>query len=281
MRPDRVTSVAALLVLSLTLPLSGAKGSVVVDLSFTPSDEIQDVRPKDLEASALQVPLSFEVLTDARSGDRTLIAENREDDAPIPMFTYSDVPAFVTNGMKTCFVRWGGIEKADAPKRVRGELVRLFVVETGRYRSEIQARLRLVDASATVLWEGSVVGAAEKYGRSRKPENYREVISDTVMDLTAKLLADPGFRAAWAGKRAEGTTAGPAAARKAPRRLEPEAAKGEVLALMKEGFAEATLVEYARGTELTRPLSADEMIAWKRAGIPQPVIAAFLAPAPE
>ncbi|MCE7958598.1 MAG: hypothetical protein DYH06_11775 [Acidobacteria bacterium ACB2] len=279
MRSGFLTSLATLLV--LTAPLAGAKGSVVVDLAFTPSDEIQDVRPKDLDASALQVPLAFELLSDARSGDRTRIAENREDDAPIPMFTHSDVPGFVTAAMKTCFVRWGGIEKADAPKRLRGELVRLFVVETGRYRSEMQARLRLEDAAGKVLWEGSLVGAAEKYGRSRKPENYREVISDTVMDLTAKLLADPGFRAAWVGRPAGAAGEGAAPAGRAQRRLEPEAAKAEVLALMREGFAEATLVDYARGTELTRALSAAEMIDWKRAGIPQAVISAFLAPAPE
>lgn len=279
MRSRILAPLATLLVLAG--PLAGAGKSKVVDLVFTPSDEIQDVRPKDLDASALEVPLSFEKLSDSRTGNRTLIAENREDDAPVPMFSYSDVTGFVTGAMKTCFVRWGGVEKADAAKKVRGELIRLFVVETGRYRSEIQARFRLEEASGRVLWEGSVVGTAEKYGRSRKPENYQEVVSDTVMDVTARLLSDPGFRAAWAGDRSGGAAGRPELARKAQRRLEPEAAKAEVLALMKEGFEETTLVEYARGTELTRALSADEMIAWKRAGVPQPVIAAFLAPAPE
>lgn len=268
--------------LALAAAPAAAREGKTFPLAFTPSDDIQDVRPKELSPELLRVPLFVEPLSDARTGDRTVIAENREHSEPVVMRTASDVPRYVTDGVKTCLLRWGVSESPSATRRLKGELARLFVEETGRYRSEIQARFRLQDLEGKVLWQGTVVGTAEKYGRSQKPENYNEVITDTVMDLTARLLADPGFQAAWGGTKGADAGGGPAASRPAERprrRLEPDAAKGEVLTLLKEGFDEKTVVEFARGTELTRALTASEMVDWKKAGVPQAVIGAFLTPA--
>jgi len=48
--------------------------------------------------------------------------------------------------------------------------------------------------------------------------------------------------------------------------------KAKVLAMMQEGVATATIETYVRGEKFKKKLTADEIIDWKRSGIPDSVI---------
>jgi hypothetical protein len=53
--------------------------------------------------------------------------------------------------------------------------------------------------------------------------------------------------------------------------------KTKLLALMQEGVGGDVLVAYVKSRRVAAPLSAEEIVDWKRAGIPEPVIEAAIA----
>jgi hypothetical protein len=56
--------------------------------------------------------------------------------------------------------------------------------------------------------------------------------------------------------------------------------KGKLVALMQEGVGTDVLVAYVKSRRVSAPLSAEEIVDWKRAGIAEPVIEAAIAQAP-
>jgi len=82
-------------------------------------------------------------------------------------------------------------------------------------------------------------------------------------------------------------TSGSPAARPAPASPAPVASaragvsaselESKLLALMQEGVGADVLVAYVKSQRVAAPLSAEEIVAWKRAGIAEPVIEAAIA----
>ncbi len=58
----------------------------------------------------------------------------------------------------------------------------------------------------------------------------------------------------------------------------PEAVLAQLTELMAAGYGEDTLVQLAAGLRLERPLNTEDLLAWKRAGIPESVVQQLLAP---
>jgi len=56
--------------------------------------------------------------------------------------------------------------------------------------------------------------------------------------------------------------------------------KSKLIALMQEGVGSDVLVAYVKSRRVAAPLSAEEIVDWKRSGIPEPVIEAAIAQAP-
>lgn len=140
------------------------------------------------------VKIAFKGLSDQRKV-KDLVGENQEHDEPIPVTTRNDVSAFIAEHLLD-LLRESGlpmVDKADpAQVVISGEVMQFFVAERNTYDGVCQLVIQ-VEAKGKVLWRGSVMGHATRWGRSMKLENYCEALSNSVMECVTNLLKDPAF----------------------------------------------------------------------------------------
>jgi hypothetical protein len=143
-----------------------------------------------------QVPIQFEIFQDVRD-NKELIGENREDDKPKPVTTTDDVGGFVSTHMRELFDH-GGLKTVDsnAAVTIKGEVTQFFVRENSTYKSEVAVHLTVVGSDGKTLWSGVASGAATRFGRSYKLENYYEVLSDAIVNTVSSMLQSAEFQKA-------------------------------------------------------------------------------------
>jgi hypothetical protein len=162
-----------------------------VRLQWKPTSELR------LDAQEMsQVPIQFEIFEDVRD-NREAIGENREDDQPKPVTTTDDVGGFVSTHMRELFDR-GGLKTVDSNGAVtiKGEVRQFFARETSIYKSEVVVHLTVVGSGGKTLWSGVASGAATRFGRSYKLENYCEVLSDAIVNTVSSILKSAEFQRA-------------------------------------------------------------------------------------
>jgi hypothetical protein len=132
--------------------------------------------------------------------NKEAIGENREGREPKPVTTSDDVGAFVSTHIRELFNQ-AGIKTVDsgAPVTIRGEVKRFFVREENTYKSDVAIHLTVMDQNGKILWQGLASGAATRFGRSYKPENYYEVLSDAVVNTVSSMLQAAEFQKALSG----------------------------------------------------------------------------------
>lgn len=141
-------------------------------------------------------PLAIAGIVDKRDKGKQ-IGENTEKDT-VPIYTSSDVPAFVRDHVVSQ-LKIIGIEvtAAETGDRVlKSELIDFWVAEGNRYQGSVRLRISIVDSKGKELWSGAVGGSSNNFGRSLKPDNYTESISDCIQDLASTLVSTPAFREA-------------------------------------------------------------------------------------
>jgi len=158
------------------------------------------IKPSSLRAidttGLKEVRLQVAPFTDQRANPQ-VIAQNREEGQPRDVVTVNDVAAFVTERLKRVMGNAGMSVVDSAPTHVlEGEVRRFFVDEKARYNGEVEFDLVLKDGAGRTLWTGSANGAATRFGRSYKADNYYEVLSDSLMQAGYSLLGNPTFHAA-------------------------------------------------------------------------------------
>jgi hypothetical protein len=143
-----------------------------------------------------QAPIQFEVFQDVRNNKES-IGENREDEKPKPVTTSDDVGTFVSTHMRELFDS-GGLKTVDsnAAVTIKGEVTQFFVRETSTYKSEVAVHLTVVGSDGKTLWSGVASGAATRFGRSYKLENYYEVLSDAIVNTVSSMLQSAEFQKA-------------------------------------------------------------------------------------
>ncbi|MGQ0577780.1 MAG: hypothetical protein ACT4PQ_02585 [Betaproteobacteria bacterium] len=147
-----------------------------------------------LEGATLQV----DPVVDKRENP-ALIGQNREEPTPRRVTTPDDVPAFVTNRIKS-LIAVAGIKVVDSGGSaiLKSELRRFFVDETDTYQGEVILRVTLTAPDGKILWSGLSSGATARRGRSYKADNYYETLSDSLVGAVQQLIQNRGFRAALA-----------------------------------------------------------------------------------
>jgi Uncharacterized lipoprotein len=142
------------------------------------------------------VPIQFEIFRDVRD-NKEAIGENREDDQPKPVTTTEDVGSFMSTHMRELFDR-GGLKTVDSNGAVtiKGEVTQFFARETSTYKSEVAVHLTVVGSDGKTLWSGVASGAATRFGRSYKLENYYEVLSDAIVNTVSSMLQSAEFQKA-------------------------------------------------------------------------------------
>jgi hypothetical protein len=165
-----------------------------IPLVWKPTDTLAALGPLNLSGAVISTALHVDLLVDTRNNP-SLVAENRENsDRVLPVTTSGNVAAFVTDHLRET-LHVGGLNVVDGPgdMTLSGEIRQYFVTETSTYHSDLSLVLRLKDAQGKEIWSGAATGAADRFGRSYKAENYYETLSDAVIRAAHNLLSNPSF----------------------------------------------------------------------------------------
>lgn len=276
-RNERTTLLVLLLVLAVS-PLSAKDlGPFNITLRYAPQESVGTSVPT-LTMGISDVPLRLSI-GDARTiTDPAVIGDSTDDDDRVwPIRAASDLVGWANEVLLKNAGEWGIRVSDSAPLQLQGTLMRFMVNESNKavgsvYNADIQVGFRLLDAQGQTLWEGNAAGDATRYGKSRNEDNVNEVLSDAIKEAYATALGDPALQNAWLGKSGPvASTAVPAAAG-----ITPDELLAELVKLKKQGFTPELLVDYVNQKSLTNSLTADDMVKWKKEGMPQDVIQAAL-----
>ncbi|HEY3572033.1 MAG TPA: YajG family lipoprotein [Thermoanaerobaculia bacterium] len=270
--------------LSLLIALrAGAResGPLTMALQYTPQESVGSSSAV-LSPGMTDRPVRLS-MADGRAGDPKTIGEiSDHDDKVFPVYASNDVAGWATEVLKKNAADWGIKVTPDAPLSLAGKLTQLRLVASTKalgatYTVEIQVAFTLSDSKGRTLWEGAAKGDATRYGHARSAENANEVLSDAIKEAYANIFNDPGLQSAWLGKSKPVASAStPAATAPAEPPVSPETLLADLVKLKKQGFTTDLLVDYVNGKSLTKALSADDLVKWKNAGMPQEVIKAAL-----
>lgn len=236
-----------------------------IDLRFMPKENVTANIPPSEGLSASRA-IEILPLTDARAlSDRALVGENREHSRAVPILATSSVEGFATVVLRKCLGEWG-VRLGAGDLVLRGEITNLLVTEDQTYSTAVSMRFRLEDRAGKTLWEGVVMGDAHQWGSSFKEENYNEEISDALKRTFANLVSNAGFQRAWMGQQVS---------REQP--LSPADLEAKILEMMKAGIGTEVIVGYVKGVKVSGPLSPEQIIEWKKAGISDAVLEAAVS----
>lgn len=245
---------------------------VILDLRYEPSD------PEDFPNPAAQL------FSDGRPPAISLrytkdgnVAPGSEDIGFIRVpqkitRIYSARPAvsFLDEAGAQQLKEWGVPVSSDAKLVVEGHVAKFSIEDKFVHWAEIEVVYSIRGPDGQTLGQGDIKSTGMSGGVKRSPSNHRQALSDALRENLKQLIQSPWFLEAAAAirpKRAEDSVLTPATLREA------------VLRLMKDGLDEDLLVAYVRQARISPSFSADDVLAWKAAGIPSPVISAALSAA--
>lgn len=129
------------------------------------------------------------------AADPKLVGENIEQATPRQVTTADPVGAFVAQHMQQLLVQAGYPAGGENASRViSGEVTKFFVSEKDNYSGSVVLKVRVSDRNGKALWQGTVWGANQTFGRSYHLDNYQQVLSDSLIDATNNLLKTPAVR---------------------------------------------------------------------------------------
>ena len=190
----RTIAVALTAALASTSALGARSKELTVILKWNPNE-----KPSIpvLETTGGVRSLTIAAVVDRRDKGKQ-IGENLEGKVPVPVVTQSDVAGYVREHLAGQ-LKAIGIDLSDGEggdRILKSELIELWVAEEKRYRGSLRMKVTISDSNGKEIWSALVGGSSDNFGRSLKPDNYTESVSDALQDLVAKLVAAPGFRSA-------------------------------------------------------------------------------------
>ncbi len=125
------------------------------------------------------------------------IGQNSEKAKIIPAKVEpGEVIPFMEKAFKQEFKRVGlnPVDSKGQAKRILQLTINSFwVEEKDIYESSLVAQISVFDPSGKKLYSDNFRGVSKRWGSSYDSENYRKVLSDTVVDLLKKVLDNDAF----------------------------------------------------------------------------------------
>jgi len=308
MRSIRLVPALAAAVIALSAGTLQAAEDLVIPLKFIPTTKpgaVKATLQEGLSSKAVAI-----MVNDARTvTSRDIIGEGTGSGDDTFRIRYAGhLPGYLKNTIQDRFNAWGVLfdEKSDLVLTIRA--TRFHVHEThafmnSTFTAEVQLPFVLADRAGHVFAEGTAMGTGKTKGRWRNPVNCEEVLSDALQQAASVLLNDAKLQQAWIAAvpapappsvaHAEPTTAqlksvtmavppsrvhsktAPATLPKTPAQL-----LTDVNRLRRQKLGTELLVDYVSKQDLATGFSADDLVAWKRAGVPEPVMRAAMQRAP-
>ena len=211
------------------------------------------------------------------------------------------LPGFLKTTITDRFNAWGVLFEDTSNLVLTIRVTRFNVHEThafmnSTFTAEVQLPYTLADRAGHVFAEGTAMGVGKTKGRWRNPVNCEEVLSDALQQAGAVLMSDTKLQEAWIAAKPEAgamTQTKPAAplkpvamavppsrthSKEAPATLPktPSQLLTDVNRLRKQQVGTDLIVNYVSQQNLATGFSADDMVAWKKAGVPDSVMRAAM-----
>jgi hypothetical protein len=260
-------------------------GPLTMSLQYKPQERL-DPADAVLAPGIADRPVRLSIVDGRAESDPAVIGEiSDHDDKIFPVRASNDVAAWANDVLTKYAAEWGIKAAPDAPLALTGKLTQLRLVASTKamgstYRVETQVAFTLSDARGRTLWQGTAGGDATRYGKERSADNANEVLGDAIKEAYTDVFSNSDLQSAWLGKGTPVATSAPAPAAASAAvegALSPSAMLAELVKLKKQGFTTDLLVDFVNQKNLTRALSADDLVKWKNAGMPEEVIKAALA----
>lgn len=251
----------------------------VLNLSFVPQESTGEHAPSLAPSMATRSVSLSSFRDDRPRSEADLVGEGTDDDDhPFPWRASGSVVDFARGVFVRTASGWGIRLEDGQDLLLTVRLVRYYVQEKDQavgstYASDVRIGFELKTAAGKTLSSGVVSGSAHRYGRKRSADNCNEVLSDALKEAYAGLFDDASLQAAWSGTRTHPGTTG--------RTISAPALLAELVKLRSQGLGPEVLIGYVKQQTLSPPLSAQDVIDWKGAGMSESVIAAALERASE
>jgi hypothetical protein len=144
------------------------------------------------------------------------------------------------------------------------------------YVADVRFDVAYVDRTGSSLWTGEASGNAKRSGVDARAAMCNEALSVALRAALAKAMSSVKLETAAPAAAPAAASAG--APPPAPIRIEPDVLFADLTRLKAGSVADDVLVAYVEGRTLSRPLTVDEILRWKDAGIPDAAIKAATRP---
>ncbi len=250
-----------------------------VVLEFSPQRHVGvSLNPRAAEMLDYAVAIHFE---DHRKGDPTVIGTRTDDDNEVfDLRAVNDVIEYL-NGTVTELIQGRSIAvDPNGRRRLTIEVHEFVLSEVNQavgaeYSSRVKLVAQLHDDGGNKLWSGEGKGVVFGDGRKFKNEIVNAYLSDALFQAVASVMNDHALQMSWAKGKAwrvneSGTDFVVAGTMSPPELL------AQVLALVEADLGTEILLEFVGQEKLSRKMSAADLIEWKQARVPEPVIEAAM-----
>jgi hypothetical protein len=277
---------AALLVTGSTL----AATDLVIPLKFIPTTKPGEVTAQLRDGvSSRTVAIEVEDARGMKSVD--LVGEGTADnDSMFKIRSTGHVPSFIKATLRDRLSAWGAVvdDKSQLVLAIRAS--RFYVRESNMvigsaYQAEVQLPWVLRDRAGHVFAEGAAGGNAQQKGRKHNAANCGEVLSNAFEQAAAQLASNTSLQEAWVAAKPEAAPAVASTAKSSSGSAvasakTPAQLLHEVNKLRAQQLGTNVLVAYVSKQTLSASFSAEDLVAWKKSGVPEPVMQAALKRAP-
>ena len=285
-----------------------AGADLVIPLKFIPTKRVAS-DATTLREGISNKPLAIAIEDVRQVPTKDLIGEGTgAGDDTFRIRFAGHLPSYLKKTVQDRFGTWGVQTDETSNLLLIVKVTRFHVLETHAFygsvfTAEVQLPWTLTDRAGHVFASGTAMGTGKTKGRWRNPINCEEVLADALQEAAWRALGDAKLQEAWlaavpqpgtfhaatasaatgrsqsAGKAASGSRpaskASPAAGSKTPAQL-----LADVTKLRQQQLGTSVLVDFVSKQTLAAPFSANDLIAWKKAGVPEPVMQAALQRAP-
>jgi uncharacterized lipoprotein YajG len=197
---------------------------LTVPLKYIPQEGVHQTSA-DLSPALLEKSVEIRVEDARKLDDALLIGQGTGgDDKTFPIHADHDVIAFIQEMVTGISKDWTLKQEHPASRKLLLQVTRFYVDESNKalgsiYGTEVKFAFTLKDARGQTLAQGTGTGTAHRYGHAHSPENINEVLSDSLKEAYANVLANPELQKAWASGTASGGTIAAHAAESTEERL--------------------------------------------------------------
>lgn len=231
----------------------------------------------ELSASLTAGPITVEV-TDARgAGDPAVVGAQRAKGEDVYLWrTDQPVGPTVRNLVAQVLSGWSVPVAPEADFALKLALTSFYVKEKSEmfgstYIADVHFHVSFVDRAGNVVWTGEAAGTEKQQGPDERAAICNEVLSGALRQALAQAL--PSIKPEAKAPAVHDPAPVPAVAVvPAPAPIEPAVLFADLMRLKSGGVSDDVLVAYVEQKKLARPLSVDEILQWKNAGLPDAAI---------